>query len=87
MEAIHQVIDGSILNKVITLPKPMQDMVVEVIIKPVKKQSKPRLTRSELRAMLKGSHTEALTGIISNSGDMSLKKHRAERRAKYECVN
>ena len=87
MEAIHQVINGCILNKVITLPKPMQNIFVEVIIKPAEKETKPKITRSELRAMLKGSHTEAITGIIKTTEDISLDEYRAERRAKYECTN
>ena len=86
MEAIHQVIDGRVLNKVVTLPKPMQDMLVEVIVTPVKKQSKPGLTRSALLEKLQGSHTEALSGAIQVSEDKTLEEYRAERRSKYECV-
>ena len=87
MEAIHQVVDGRILNKVITLPKPMQDMLVEVIVTPVKKQSKTRLTRNALREKLQGSHTEALSGAIQVSEDKTLEEYRTERRFKYERVN
>jgi hypothetical protein len=84
MEALHQIIDGKILNQVIDLPKPMQDIFVEVIIKPAQKQVKPKIARGELRARLRGSHTESLSGAIQTTGDMTLEKLRAERRVKYE---
>lgn len=87
METIHQVIDGRVLNKVVTLPKPMQDMLVEIIVTPIRKQVKPRLTRSALLAKLQGSHTEALSGIIQASDNKTLEEYRSERRAKYERAN
>ena len=87
MEAIHQVVNGRVLNRVISPPKAMQDIYVEVIMKPAEKQSKPKISRSALRAMLKGSHTEALTGIIRVSEDISLEDYQAERRSKYERTN
>jgi len=87
MDAIQQVVDGRILNRVINLPKAMQDVYVEVTIKPAEKQSNQKITRSELRAMLKGSHTESLTGIIQTSEDVTLEEYQVERRAKYECTN
>ena len=64
MEAIHQVIDGRILNHVISLPKPLQEVMVEIIIKPVAIKPKLTITRSELRARLRGSHTESLSGVL-----------------------
>jgi len=87
MEAIHQVIDGRVLNTVVTLPKPMQNMLVEIIITPAKKQPQSRLTRRALRAKLQGSHTEALSGSIKANENKTLDEYRAERRAKYERVN
>jgi len=87
MEAIHQVVNGRVLNRIIKLPKAMQNVDVEVTIKPVEKKSNPKITRSELLAMLKGSHTESLTGIIKTNKDISLEEYQAERRAKYECSN
>ena len=87
MDAIHQIIDGRILNQVITLPKPMQDMFVEIIIRPAKKQAKPTLTRNELRKRLSGSHTELLSGAIQTNMKMTLRELRAERRLKYERVD
>ena len=87
METVRQVIDGKVLGKVLALPKPMQSMVVEVVIRPIKKTTKPELTRVQLLSKLKGSHTEALTGILKASSEMTLDDYRAERRAKYERAN
>ena len=87
METIRQVVDGRILSKVISLPKPMQSIFVEVVITPTEKQSKPTMTRSQLKAKLKGSHTEVLSGALHNNSNMTLEDYRAERREKYERVN
>jgi hypothetical protein len=44
------------------------------------------MTRAMLQKKLKGSKTEALTGILKQAGDIDLKELQAERRAlKYEC--
>ena len=87
MEAIRQIIDGKILNQVIALPKPMQEILVEIVVKPVEKKARPRLTRSELRKRLRGSHTESLSGALKTNASMTLKELRAERRLKYERVD
>ena len=87
METIHQIIDGKILNQVITLPKSMQDILVEILIKPASEQEKQVLTRSELRAWLRGSHTESLSGVIQANSDMTLEELRTERRSRYECTD
>jgi len=87
MEAVHQVIDGKILNQVVTLPKTMQDILVEIVVRPAEGQTKAMLTRNELRARLAGSHTESLSGVIQIDEDVMLQEFRAERRNKYECVD
>ena len=87
MEAVHQVVNGRVLNRVIKLPKAMQDIFVEVTVKPAEEQKNPVISRNELRAKLKGSHTESLSGVIKGSKEMTLEEHRAERRSKYERAN
>ena len=39
MEAIHQVVNGKVLNRVINLPKAMQDIYVEVTLNLLRLQS------------------------------------------------
>ena len=84
METIRQVVDGKILSQVITLPVPMRDSLVEIIVTPFDGQEKPALTRSGLRARLQGSHTESLSGALPSQADTTLEEFRAERRLKYE---
>ena len=88
MEAVRQTIDSSLLDGVVQLPKDFENKEVEIIVflkENLKKEKKTPhlLKRSELDAMLKGSHTEALTGSIPQSG-MTLEEYRAERLKKYE---
>ena len=87
MDAIHQIIDGKVLNQVIALPKPMQDIVLEITIKPADKQAKPALTRNALQKRLHGSHTESLSHALQINANLRLKELRAERRLKYECFD
>ena len=85
MEAMRQIVEGSLLNQVIALPKSLQNILVEVTVKPVIEEAKPeKLTRNMLRAQLQGSHTESLSGILPADMDMTLEELRKERRTKYE---
>ncbi|MDR0311105.1 MAG: hypothetical protein LBJ21_05930 [Acidobacteriota bacterium] len=88
MEAMRQIVEGSLLNQVITLPKSLQNVLVEVIVKPVVDEAKPdKLNRSMLRSQLQGSHTESLSGILPTSIGMTIEDLREERRMKYERVD
>jgi len=57
------------------------------LIPDAEEKSKPILTRDELRNQLRGSHTEFLSGVLLPQPDMTLEELRAERRAKYECLD
>jgi len=87
MEMIREIIDSNLLNGVISLPKYFQNKKVEVIIF-IKEEEKnlPSLTKVDIDAMLKGSVTESLIGILPNSGK-SLDDYREERLKKYEFTN
>ena len=88
MEAMRQIVEGSLLNQVIALPKSLQNILVEVTVKPVINEAKPeKLTRNKLRSQLQGSHTESLSGILPVSIDITLEELRGERRMKYERVD
>ena len=87
METVRQVIDSRLLSGIITLPRRFLNRKVEVVI--TLEESKtiiPSFTVGDIDAMLKGSITESLTGAIPQSGK-TLDDYRAERLAKYECVN
>ena len=87
MEAVHQIIDGKILSRVIDLPKSLHGMLVEITVKPINEQRKPLFSRSNLREQLRGSHTESLSGIINPQNEVNVDELRKERRAKYERVD
>ena len=87
MEAVRQVIDSKLLSGIIPLPKRFENKKVEVIISLNEEKSiLPSLTMKDIDAMLKGSITESLTGVIPQSGK-TLDDYRAERLAKYGCSN
>ena len=87
METIHQVIEGKILSQVISLPKSFQNILVEIIVKPSVENNKVTLTRENLYAQLRGSHTESLSGILKTQPDITLDEIRKERRVKYERID
>ena len=90
METLHQVIEGRVLSRVLNLPMSFQNIMVEITVTPVVKDSKPMITRDGLRAHLNGSHTEILSGILkkqSDVTDITLEELRQERRIKYEHID
>lgn len=87
VETLHQIIEGKILSQVIELPNSFRDMLVEVTVKPVIEQTKPNLSRSELRAQLDGSHTELLSGVLQPQTEIILEEMQKERRTKYESFD
>ena len=80
METVRQIIDGRLLSKVIALPQSMQNARLEITVKQVEEKVKPTLTMDELMAMLPGSRTEHLTGILKDAPeDLTIEKIREER--------
>ena len=87
MEAVKQTIDSKLLSGVISLPKNFQNKKVEVIVFLTdEKTILPKLTKSDIDNMLKGSITESLIGSIPQS-NMTLDDYRAERLKKYESAD
>jgi len=84
VEAVRQVMDSSLLNGIIPLPKGFQNRSVEVIVTlKEEKASLPRLKREDIDKLLEGSITESLIGALPDSG-MSTEDYRSERLMKYE---
>lgn len=87
MEAFRKIIDSSLLSGVLSLPKDFQNKKVEIIVFLTEEKAVlPSLTKSDIDAMLKGSVTESLIGILPYS-DMFLDDYRSERLSKYESVD
>ena len=84
MEAVRHIIDSSLLNGVIPLPKGFQNRNVEVIILLKEEKTElPSLKKGDIDKLLKGSVTELLIGALLHSG-MSIEDYRSERLMKYE---
>ena len=79
METVTQIVDRSLLIGIISLPRRFQNKRVEIIITLNEdKLTIPPLTISDIDAMMKGSISESLAGVIPQSGK-SLDDYRAER--------
>ena len=88
MEAVRKIVDGNALSQIVALPPFFQNRKVELIIKPIAQNQYPQLSnRNQLRALLHGSDTEALSGVITADSDFDLDALREERRAKYERLD
>jgi len=87
MEAVKKIIDSKLLNGVVTLPKNFRDKKVEIIIfLSEEKKALPKLSIKEIDAMVKGSVSASLVGVLPDSGK-SLEEYRTERLNKYEHTN
>jgi len=79
MEAVRQIVESNLLNGIIPLPTFFQNKKVEIIVFLTEDKSElPSLSESDIDAMLKGSITESLVGVIPNTGK-PLEDYRAER--------
>jgi hypothetical protein len=87
MEAVKQIINSSLLNNIINLPRIFQNKKVELTISLAEeKAAQVPLTTEEIDAMLKGSVTESLIGALPYS-EKTLEEYRMERLSKYECID
>ena len=77
MEAVQQIIDSTLLNGVISLPKRFHNKRVEVTVTLKEDRADlPVLTISDIDALLNGSITETLIGILPRT-EKSIKDYRA----------
>ncbi|MCL2182797.1 MAG: hypothetical protein FWB85_04935 [Chitinispirillia bacterium] len=87
MEAVRQIVDSNSLSGIIPLPVSFRGKKVEVVVSLTEDEMElPPLSEVDIDAMLKGSITESLIGILSRS-DKTLADYRAERLSRYECAD
>jgi len=87
MEAVKQIVESDSLRGIIPLPSFFHGKKVEVIVFLTEDKTElPLLSESDIDAMLKGSITESLIGVIPDTGK-TLEDYRAERLSKYERVD
>ena len=83
MESVRQIIDGNLLNGVITLSNNFQNKKLEVVVFLKEERTVlPPPTKTDIDTMLKGSVTESLIGVLPMS-DMTLEDYRFKRLNKY----
>jgi len=87
MEALRKVIDSKLLEGVIPLPDYLKNKKIEIILFPSEeKTERLPLSIDDIDAMLKGSITESLIGVLPHS-DKSLEEYRSERVKKHERLD
>jgi hypothetical protein len=87
MEAIRKVVDGSLLDSIISLPQHFQNRKVEIIVLPVEEPiESQKISAAEMDSILVGSITESLMGSLPDEGK-TLDDYREERLQKYEYID
>ena len=89
MEAVRQIVNSSLLDGIISLPEILKGKEVELVVYPIKsipKEKLPKFSRKEIDAMLEGSVTQSLIGIVKDEG-MELEDYRTERLRKYDYID
>jgi hypothetical protein len=95
MEAVRHVIDSSLLEDIIPLPRNFWNKKVEITVllqemqeaQEEKLDSLPQFTMEEIDAIVEKSRIKTLVGAIPDSGK-TLEEYRAERLSeKYGCID
>ena len=87
MEVVRQIIEGSELANVISLPASFRNGKVEVILLPIAEKLHPiKHSGKNIDEMLKGSITQSLIGAILIP-EISLEEIREARLIKYESTD
>ena len=85
MEVIRHIIDGNVLEKIMTIPRSFRNRKVEVIFLPVEETTEmPFVTREMIHRSVEGSVVQSLLGSIPGAEDVTLDDIRKERLHKYD---
>ena len=84
MEFIREIIDSSVLNQVLSLPRSFHDRKVEILIFPVQGQEKKMsIGRDKINSLMEGSITQSLIGAVPHP-DITPDEIRSLRLKKYD---
>ena len=87
MEFIREIIDSSVLEQVLRLPRSFHDRKVEILIFPVQEQEKkPSVAREKINELMEGSITQSLIGAVPHP-DITFEEIRSLRLRKYDGTN
>ena len=65
MEFIRKIVDSSVLDQVLTLPRSFHNRKVEILVFPVQEQEKQTsIGREKINELMEGSITQSLIGAV-----------------------
>jgi hypothetical protein len=84
MEYVREIVDSSVLDNVLTLPRSFHDRKVEILVFPVSdKEKKININQKKINELMEGSITQSLIGAVPHP-DISLEEIRSLRLQKYD---
>jgi len=84
MEFVRKIVDSSVLDQVLTLPRSLLNREVEILVFPVKeKGKKTSIGREKINELMEGSITQSLIGAVPHS-DITPEEIRSMRLRKYD---
>jgi hypothetical protein len=88
MEYVREIVDSSVLDHVITLPRSFHDRKVEILVFPVcdDKEKKININQKKINELMEGSITQSLIGAVPHP-DITLDEIRSLRLQKYDSPN
>ena len=84
MEYVREIVDSSVLDNVLTLPRSFHNRKVEILVFPVSdKEKKVNINQKKISELMEGSITQSLIGVVPHP-DISLEEIRSLRLQKYD---
>ena len=84
MEYVREIVDSSVLDNVLTLPRSFHDRKVEILVFPVPdNEKKVNINQKKISELMEGSITQSLIGAVPHP-DISLEEIRSLRLQKYD---
>jgi len=85
MEYVREIVDSSVLDNVLTLPRSFHDRKVEILVFPVPdNEKKVNINQKKISELMEGSITQSLIGAVPHP-DISLEEIRSLRLQKHDC--
>jgi len=84
MEYVREIVDSSVLDHALTLPRSFHDRKVEIMLFPVPDNEKTiNINQQKINELMEGSVTQSLIGSVPHP-DISLEEIRSLRLKKYD---
>jgi len=84
MEYVREIVDSSVLDNILALPRSFHDRKVEILVFPVSdNEKKVSINPKKINELMEGSITKSLIGAVPHP-DISLEEIRSLRLQKYD---